>query len=471
MATQRYFQVFLDDIPVQIDDSVTLTYTNAGQVLQVPLLGAQRYLQNLGPALLETTFTILLNYTDVQEFDAKFKPLLPYLKANKTFTLTHPYLGRLYGVIKADISLDLQFSEYGISRIPCTFYELTDKKKAPTQSQITLSNYVYNNAKPAVVTSTQNQLTKVAATRPVVQNSVRSKVMLYQFNFFSGVQNFNRVARMVTKGLSTLSTILNTPALIVNTSRTGRAQLSGRFKSLTSSFRKAQTQPANTNLVQPQSHVPTTANYLEAIYDTPNQEVLNVPGLTEDQQNAYRLSQQQELMRQLLKTFTEALQAGLDEFRQAKVEYNLAADSQNIYSPSIQPTVVIIQSSMVNIEFLYLYNALSFLQLYEDYEFSSTQEAIEFLQSLNTMVQYLLQLQYTELDIVLQTLKGIVGIRNEVLSQISELSQTYLVETNGQSVRSLVYKMSGSLDSLEATYDSIRVFDMGDVTGLLPIEV
>jgi hypothetical protein len=301
-------------------------------------------------------------------------------------------------------------------------------------------------------------------------NRIRGRIFTIRNAFYSGFAVATTISGRMNRWISSIQGILNSPGVLALLTKGMVSQLAGRITSLQSDTRSAIA--FSTNAIFPESQVDASANLLEAVYTLPEAQMKDADEIaaTEEQKRSVIFSQKQLLMHDLLETFTESVAQGLVEFSEAKRLFGKAPSPQNIYHPSTDDTSRMLESAQLGVEYLFVYHVLSVLQLYEDYEFSNTKEAIEFLSLLNTIVKTLLELRLIDAGFNAQILQGIVGIRNEVLSQISELAQLYTIQGGGLSIRNIVYRVSGSLDNLEEAYQNNPVFDVADVQQTVEVE-
>jgi hypothetical protein len=157
--------------------------------------------------------------------------------------------------------------------------------------------------------------------------------------------------------------------------------------------------------------------------------------------------------------------------------YQVLKDTERVYQDSTHPSNIFLPASSANsfiaqqairqMEFIYVYNFIEYIKTYNDYEFTNSAEALDVLKVVKEGIQTLLGTKYVNKSIITRLIRGLTATRFNILNQIPELPSRIKIKTNGLPVRSIVYKLNGTLDNIDSTYfNNQRIFDLGDVENM-----
>lgn len=466
---QRFFSIEIDGIPVSIDSEVTIQYSNSGQVLQIPMLGNKRYLQNLGSGLLESSFTIILAHKELYGFYRLFEQLKPYLVDGKPCKFKHPFLGEKYGVFKTDITAELTFASYGIAKIPVVFYELTNPTIKLSDLVFIESTWVQEYAQDTLKEQTKKdvKLSPLLSTYKFT-SSINARLNRYRAMYQQGIQNINLLANLLIATPRLFKNLVTLPQLSISLGARTKSQYVGRSNSV-SPFPAVK--KTDTNPVLPESHIDTLTGFMEYLYILPesivNEDVANGYVYSEDERtesvDALRLL----LINAIHLSFKKELENTYQVLKDTERVYQDSTHPSNIFLPASSANSFIAQQAIRQMEFIYVYNFIEYIKTYNDYEFTNSAEALDVLKVVKEGIQTLLGTKYVNKSIITRLIRGLTATRFNILNQIPELPSRIKIKTNGLPVRSIVYKLNGTLDNIDSTYfNNQRIFDLGDVENM-----
>jgi len=451
---------------LECSETLVTTYESSGDVFKQPLSNKTRYYMPTIQGLRDFRLTLIVRGNSFIDYENNKNELLNILNEGTTGTLIHPFFGEIFvACVRNTISVNESFEELGLCKIEVQFYEITPTSKISNQAQpITISS---NELKTLLVEDIKNQLESIIENATQLQNTTQK--MSRVKNLFNTVLDIQETARqniLKTAGYANqvfghFQGVLAMPSLY-RTSVNTVNNLRNRYTSILNLFKNPE-RLDNNNPVITVALIDNTIDFLETNKDIPqNQQNSNTNPIT----NVLNLeSSTEELTLALLKESQEIYQNSIESDNQQREQELLAFGENSSVVTLDNPLDVndnnIIRSLRLYIESLYVYNFLLLLIELRNFEFDTTDQALDFIRIINENILLITNNKEIQSSTTTNIRKFAIVTKQFITSQLRDLEQLQEVETKNLPLRVVLYRYTNSTNSLYSTYQSNPVFDIG----------
>ena len=454
------------NVELECLNSITTSYSSMGDIFHQPLSNNKRYHMPTITGLRDFKLEIIIKGLNFQDYIKRRDEVMDLFKDGVGGTLVHPFYGNVYvACLRNSISIEESFERLGLSTISVTLYEITKSSTIKEEVQLTLLSP--SALKEILLKDVKTQLNSL------ITLDTQAQAILQKINkIIPSINKPRNIYNNIRRGITRLSNYINqifdkfesvlAIPTIFRTSIATFTSLKTRYNNIVQRF-SSMTRSDSGNPVITATLIDEVVEFLEYLKDSPQEEAEETKNPLNNLLNTE--SSVSKITLDLLGESQTIYQSILAQDNEIRLTEQVAFGNSSSVSTRDNPNdlndQLIFRSIRILEELVHLYNFINLLQELRDYEFTTTNEALNYLSLIKSNLSTTESYKEINISIAVNARKLAYQVSQMITSQLNNLQQLVEVETNNLPLRVVLYKYTGSTNSLFSSYESNPIFDVG----------